>query len=107
MSALREYSLELGERVTRMGVGWCWRIRRGPGARIRWIAGEVGVRREAVRTWVRWARDRTGAPGPGPPDGVVQRIQEPALEVRRLRRANAILRSACLSIAAECERPSR
>ena len=56
---------------------------------------------------MRWARDRTGAPGPGPPDGEVQRIKEPALEVRRLRRANAILRSACLSIAAECERPSR
>ena len=107
MSALREYSLELGERVTRMGVGWCWRIRRGPGAGIRWIAGEVGVRRGCAylgavgpgpdrgtrpgTTRRRGAADQGAGVG-GPPTAQGERDPEERVG---------------LSIAAECERPSR
>ena len=58
---------------------------------------------------MRQARDRIRAPGPGPPGGEdAERIKECEKEVRQLRRASAILKERVgLSIAAECERPSR
>ena len=66
---------------------------------IRRIARELGIHHEALSTWVRQAWDRTRAPGLGTTTDEAQRIKEPALEVRELRRANAILKSAsaCLS----------
>ena len=65
---------------------------------IRRIADELGVHPEALRTWVKKAQVDGGL-RPGTTTDEAQRIKEPALEVRQLRRANAILKSAsaCLS----------
>lgn len=74
---------------------------------IRRIGDELGVHLEAVRTWVKKAQVDGGL-RPGTTADQAQRIKELEKEVRELRRANAILKSAVsLSIAAECERPSR
>ena len=74
---------------------------------IRRIADELGVHPEAVRTWVKKAQIDQGT-RPGTITDQAQRIKELVKEIRELRRANAILKSAVgLSIAAQCERPSR
>ena len=74
---------------------------------IRRIGEELGVRPEAVRSWVKKAQVDQGT-RPGTTTDQAQRIKELEKEIRELRRANAILKSAVgLSIAAECERPSR
>ncbi|OLO48447.1 hypothetical protein BKH31_02270 [Actinomyces oris] len=74
---------------------------------IRRIGEELGVHLEALRSWVKKAQVDGGL-RPGTTTDQAQRIKEPALGVRELRRANAILKSTVgLSIAAECERPSR
>ena len=75
---------------------------------IRRIARELGIHHEALSTWVRQAWDRTRAPGLGTTTDEAQRIKEPALEVRELRRANAILKSAsaCLSRRSVSARPA-
>ena len=73
---------------------------------IRRIAEELGVHPEVLRFWVKRARVDGGL-RPGITTEEVQRIKEPALGVRELRRANAILKSTVgLSVAVECERPS-
>ena len=65
---------------------------------IRRIADELGVHPEALRTWVKKAQIDQGT-WLGTTTDEAQRIKEPALEVRELRRANAIPKSAsaCLS----------
>ena len=74
---------------------------------IRRIGEELGVHPEALRTWVKKAQIDQGA-RPGTTTDQAQRIKELQKEVRELRRANAIPKSTVgLSIAAECERPSR
>ena len=74
---------------------------------IRRIAEELGVHPEALRTWVKKAQVDGGL-RPGTTTDQAQRIKELEKEIRELRRANAILKSAVgLSIAAQCERPSR
>ena len=74
---------------------------------IRRIADELGVHPEALRTWVKKAQIDQGT-RPGTTTDEAQRIKELQQEVRELRRANAILKSTVgLSIAAQCERPSR
>ena len=74
---------------------------------IRRIGGELGVAPEALRSWVRKAQVDGGL-RPGTTTDEAQRIRQLEKEVRELRRANAILKSTVgLSIAAECERPSR
>ena len=74
---------------------------------IRRIADELGVHPEALRTWVKKAQIDQGT-RPGTTTDQAQRIKELVKEIRELRRANAILKSAVgLSIAAQCERPSR
>ena len=102
----KKYPDELRERATRMALdaladpAWAW------GA-IRRIANELGVHPEALRTWVKKAQVDQGT-RPGTTTDQAQRIKELEKEVRELRRANAILKSTVgLSIAAECERPSR
>ena len=74
---------------------------------IRRIGDELGVHPEALRTWVKKAQVDQGT-RPGTTTDEAQRIKELVKEIRELRRANAILKSTVgLSIAAECERPSR
>ena len=73
---------------------------------IRRIADELGVHPEALRTWVKKAQIDQGT-WLGTTTDEAQRIKEPALEVRELRRANAIPKSAsaCLSRRSVSARP--
>ena len=61
---------------------------------------------EALRTWVKKAQVDGGL-RPGTTTDQAQRIKELEKEVRELRRANAILKSASAFFAAELDRPSR
>ena len=103
---LRKYPDELRERATRMALDALADPARAKGA-IRRIADELGVHPEALRTWVKKAQIDQGT-RPGTTTDQAQRIKELVKEIRELRRANAILKSTVgLSIAAQCERPSR
>ena len=74
---------------------------------IRRIGEELGVHPEALCIWVKKAQVDGGL-RPGTTADQAQRIKELEKEVRELRGANAILKSTVgLSVAAECERPSR
>ena len=74
---------------------------------IRRIADELGVHPEALRTWVKKAQV-DGGRRPGTTTDEAQRIKELEKEVRELRRANAILKSAsaCLSRRSVSARPA-
>lgn len=105
MAAQRKYPQELRERATRMAV----EARRDPASAtgaVRRIADQLGIHPEALRTWVRQAEvDEGVVPGVTTADGA--RITELEREVRELRRANSILRSAATFFAAELDRPTR
>ena len=103
---LRKYPDELRERATRMALEVLADPARAKGA-IRRIADELGVHPEALRTWVKKAQIDQGT-RPGTTTDEAQWIKELEKGVRELRRANAILKSTVgLSVAAQCERPSR
>lgn len=102
----RKYPDELRERATRMALDALADPARAKGA-IRRIGEELGVHPEALRTWVKKAQIDQGT-RPGTTTDEAQRIKELEKEIRELRRAKAIPKSTVgLSIAAECERPSR
>ncbi|HEY2087430.1 MAG TPA: IS3 family transposase [Mycobacterium sp.] len=92
MAAPRKYPEELRERATRLAV----EARKDPAARtgaIKRIADQLDVHPEALRTWVKQAETAEGSrPGTSSQDAV--RIAELEREVKELRRANAILKSA-------------
>lgn len=70
------------------------------------VAAQLGYGVESVRTWVKQAEIDAGeAPGTTSEDAA--RIRELEQEVRELRRANAILKSASAFFAAELDRPQR
>ncbi len=104
MAAPRKYPDELRERATRLAV----EARRDPAAAgaIKRIADQLGVHPEALRTWVKQAETDDGA-RPGTTSTDAARIAELEREVRELRRANQILKSAASFFAAELDRPSR
>ena len=93
----KKYPDELRERATRMALEALADPARAKGA-IRRIGEELGVHPEALRTWVKKAQVDGGL-RPGTTTDEAQRIKELEKEVRELRRANAILKSAsaCLS----------
>ena len=105
MAPPRKYPDELRERATRLAV----EARRDPvssvGA-VRRIADQLGVHPEALRSWVKQAETDAGQ-RPGTTSGDAARIAELEREVRELRRANQILKSAASFFAAELDRPSR
>jgi transposase len=70
------------------------------------VAGQLGYGVESVRGWVRQADVDDGA-APGVTTVEAQRIKALEQEVRELRRANAILKSASAFFAAELDRPSK
>ena len=74
---------------------------------IRRIGEELGVHPEALRTWVKKAQIDQGT-RPGTTTDEAQRIKELEKEIRELRRANAILKSAsaCLSRRSVSARPA-
>ncbi len=104
MGAPRKYPEELRERAVRLAV----EARRDPetrrGALIR-ISGQLGINPETLRNWVKQAEiDAGDVPGVTTDDG--RRIAELEREVRELRRAKAILKSASAFFAAELDRLS-
>src|SRR5690242_6407411 len=99
MVAPRKYPDELRERATRMAI----EARKDPGNRanaVRRIADQLGVHPEALRTWVKRAETDEGL-RPGTTSEDAARIAELEREVKELRRANAILKSAASFFAAE------
>jgi transposase len=76
-----------------------------PGALAR-IGQQLGINPETLRNWVTQAEIDAGT-CPGTTTDDAARLAELEREVRELRRANAILKSASAFFAAELDRPSR
>ncbi len=70
------------------------------------IGHQLGINTETLRGWVTQAEIDTGD-RPGTTTSEAARVAELEREVRELRRANAILRSASAFFAAELDRPAR
>src|SRR5215210_8858820 len=98
MAAPRKYPDELRERATRLAVD----ARRDPATRmgaLRRIGDQLGVNPETLRNWVTQAEvDEGHRPGVTTEDA--QRIADLEREVRELRRANEILKTASAFFAA-------
>ncbi len=104
MAAPKKYPDELRERATRMAV----EARRDPATAsgaIHRIADQLGIHRETMRIWVKKA-EVDGGVRPGTTSSDAERIAQLEREVRELRRANSILKSASAFFAAELDRPS-
>lgn len=103
----RKYPIELRERGTRMVLDALAsddpESRRGVYRR---IGDQLGVNPETLRSWVKQAQVDAGD-RPGTTTADSDRIKELEKEVRELRRANQILKSASAFFAAELDRPSR
>ena len=92
MAAPRTYPDELRERATRMAV----EIRQDPATKqgaIARVAERLGMHLETLRNWVRQATVDGGV-RPGTATVEAQRIAQLEQEVRELRRANHILKTA-------------
>jgi transposase len=98
MSGPRKYSDELRERATRMAL----ELRGDPATRggaIARVAGQLGMHPETLRGWVSKAEVDEGR-RPGRTSEDTARIVELEREVRELKRANEILRTASAFFAA-------
>ena len=105
MAAPRKYPDELRERATRMAVD----ARRDPATRsgaLKRIGEQLSINPETLRNWVVQAEIDEGT-RPGTTTDDATRLVELEREVRELRRANAILKSASAFLAAALDRPSR
>ena len=105
MAAPRKYPDELRERATRLAVE-AWKDPAARTGAVRRIADQLDVHPEALRTWVKRAETDEGV-RPGTTSQDADRISELEREVKELRRANAILKSASAFFAAELDRPLR
>ena len=103
MSAPRKYPEELRERAVRMVFETREQTGQRKGALAR-VGEPLGVNPETLRNWVSQA-EVDGGQRPGTSTDDRQRIAELEREVRELRRANAILKSASAFFAAELDRP--
>jgi len=70
------------------------------------VAEQLGYGVESVRAWVRQA-GIDGGVGPGTTTRDVEELKALRQEVKELRRANAILKSASVFFAAELDRPHK
>jgi len=98
MGAPRKYPDELRERAIRMAV----ELRRDPATRagaLRRVGEQLGISPETLRGWVARAEIDDGQ-RPGVTSTDAARITELEREVRELRRANEILRTASAFFAA-------
>jgi len=105
MAAPRKYPDELRERAIRLVID----ARKDPATRpgaCRRIGEQLGINPETLRGWVQQAEIDAGD-RPGTTTSDAQRLVELEREVRELRRANAILKSASAFFAAELDRPQR
>lgn len=92
MAAPRKYPEEVRQRAIRLAV----EARRDPATRtgaLRRIGEQLGINPETLRNWVTQA-EIDGGDRPGTTTSDAQRLAELEREVRELRRANAILKSA-------------
>lgn len=103
MSTVKRYPLELKERAVRL-VMEARQQSDGRAACAR-IARQLDVKDDTLRNWVHRAEVDRGLK-PGVTSDESARVVELEREVRELRRANAILRSASAFFAAEPGRPS-
>ena len=101
MPAPKKYSDELRERAVRMVFELRAQSGQATGTIAR-VADQLGVHREALRTWVRQAEVDSGK-RPGTSTSDAQRIAELEREVRELRRANEILKAASAYFARELD----
>ncbi|QFZ22459.1 hypothetical protein EKG83_38065 [Saccharothrix syringae] len=100
MAPPKKYSSELRERAVHMVFELLDQGERtGMVAR---VADQLGVHREALRTWVRQA-EVDGGKRPGTSTSDAQRIAELERENRELRRANEILKAASAYFARELD----
>jgi transposase len=105
MPAPKKYPDELRGRATRLAV----EARRDPAASvgaIRRIADQLGIHPETLRMWVKQAETDAGD-RPGTTSSDAEHLAALEREVRELRRANQILKSAATFFAAELDRPTR
>ncbi len=105
MAAPRKYPDELRERATRLAVE-AWRDPATRTGALKRIGQQLGMNPETLRNWVIQAEIDEGH-RPGTTTDGATRLAELEREVRELRRANAILKSASAFFAAELDRPSR
>ena len=105
MAAPRMYPDELRERATRMALEARLDPATRAGAFCR-VGEQLGIHPETLRTRVRQAEIDEGY-RPGTSTSDAERLAELEKEVRELRPANAILRSASAFFAAELDRPKR
>ena len=101
----RRYSPELKERAVRM----VRQLRAETGETIgtvKRVAEQLDVGPESLRAWVKQA-EIDGGERSGVSTAEAVRIRELEQEVKELRRANAILKSASAFFAAELDRPSK
>ena len=106
MPAPRKYPDELRERAVRMVLD---ALEDDPSSQrgvFRRVGEQLGVNSETLRGWVR-QRQVDAGDRPGTTTAEAERIHELEKEVRELRRANSILKSASAFFAAELDRPSR
>jgi transposase len=73
---------------------------------IKRVADQLGIGVESLRSWVKQAEIDDGVK-PGVTSAGAARIKELEQELKELRRANAILRSASAFFAAELDRPQK
>lgn len=105
MAAPRRYPDELRARAVRLVLDAKADGDAGKGA-CRRIGDQLGINPETLRGWVAQAEIDAGT-RPGTTTSDAQKIAELEKEVRELRRANAILKSASAFFAAELDRPQR
>ena len=98
MAAPKKYSDELRQRATRMAV----ELRRDPDSRVgavERVAKQLGMHPMTLRKWVRQAEVDNGVRA-GTTSAEAERIAKLESEVRELKRANEILRTASAFFAA-------
>ena len=101
MPAQKKYPDELRERAVKMVLDIREREGMGHGEIAR-VADQLGVHREALRSWLQRAEIDSGK-RPGVTTSEKQRIGELEKEVRELRRANEILKAASAYFARELD----
>ena len=101
----RRYSEAEKERAVRMVLQLRKELRTDHGT-VKRVAEQLGIGVESLRGWVRQHEIDAGHK-PGTTSAEAARVKELEQEVRELRRANAILRSASAFFAAELDRPQR
>ena len=106
MAALRKYPDELRQRAIRMVRDADAEPGTSRKAACRRVGQQLGISAETLRGWVSRDEIDTGE-RPGITTETAARVAELEREVRELRRANAILKSASAFFAAELDRPSR